>query len=183
MDSSDTRTHPVIIDLPRSLERQIARVIIAWACLEWHITQAAHVLVGIGPQTGRIAVREPRMVDRIALVKELIEHLNVKVDFDFKSFTRDASDMAERRDWLAHGIWVNHKPTGKILLRVTKGKWGVQMQDGTAGASRRVYPQGAEVTVSDLKVLRGVIEDLIRRSDGLTTQVNEAVAALPPKRP
>jgi hypothetical protein len=140
-------------------------------------------LVGVGPQTGRIAVREPRMTDRISLVQELIDHLKVQVDFDFKSFKRNAADLAEKRDWLAHGIWVRHKPTGKVLLRVTKGKWETARQDGKAGESRRAYPQGANVTVEDLKVLRLAIEEMIRLSDILTTQVMRAVEALPAKRP
>ena len=185
MSSSETeKTHDVTIELPRSLERQVARVIIAWACLEWHITQAAHALVGVGPQTGRIAIREPRMTDRIALVQDLIDHLKVRVDFDFKSFKRDAGDLAERRDWLAHGISGQSPANWKGFCYDSRRGNGKRCgKTENPEESRRSYPQGLEVTAEDLKTLRLAIEHMICLSDNLTSQVVKVVETLPAKRP
>jgi hypothetical protein len=142
------------------------------------------LLVGVGPQTGRIAIREPRVTDRIKLIQDLIEHLKVPVNFDFKDFASAAGELAARRDWLAHGIWVLHKASGKPLLRITQGTWERPLPDGSlVKASRRIYPQGQAIGVDHLKVLRLAIEEMISRSDNLVGQVKAAVEASPPIRP
>jgi hypothetical protein len=176
-------SHSVVIELPASLDREIGRVIVAWACFEWHITQAAHLLVGVGPQTGRLAIREPRVTDRISMVKDLVEHLKVPVNFDFKDFASAAGELSTRRDWLAHGIWVRHKPTNKLLLRITQGTWERPVPEGKVKASRRIYPQGQAIGAEHLKILRSAIEQMIARSDDLVGQVKAAIEASPPKRP
>jgi hypothetical protein len=182
--SDQENSHSVIIALPASLDREIGRVIVAWACFEWHLTQATHLLIGVGPQTGQLAIREPRVADRINMIRELVEHLKVPITFDFKNFAAAAGELAARRDWLAHGIWVHHKSTGTLLLRITKGTWERPSSEGkTVKASRRLYPQGQAIGAEHLRILRAAIEEMIARSDELVGQVRASVEASPPKRP
>ena len=51
---------PVIYNLPADHEREIGRIMIRWAHLEWKFKHTCYLLLGVGPKEGRLTVREPR---------------------------------------------------------------------------------------------------------------------------
>ena len=68
----DMKTFPVIKRLPTNYYTHIGRVVSRWAYLEWKLRRIVYALLQVGPKHGRIAVREPRVVDCIVMIEDLM---------------------------------------------------------------------------------------------------------------
>jgi hypothetical protein len=75
--------------------------------------------LGISEAAGRIAMREPRVTDRLEMLSSLIELREGVWDVElYKSILARSKILAAKRDLLAHGIW-GYCKTSKRVARST----------------------------------------------------------------
>lgn len=142
--------------LPVAYNTEIGRIITRWAFLEWRLRETTYTLLQVGHKQGRIAIREPRIVDHITMIEDLMRVQAVTTQLDLKAFRSSLRDMESFRDRLAHGVWVKHTDTNTPVLQVVKGSY----QDGAVKGpiKARLYPRAVTITLQNLKDLVGGIE-------------------------
>ncbi|MDZ4760316.1 MAG: hypothetical protein SGJ21_04525 [Alphaproteobacteria bacterium] len=95
-------------DLPDEYTKRIGSGLIKWAYLETYIQNCCYLLLGVDGVVGRIAIREPRLPDRITMLEE-IGYLR---GFDINEKTlaqlrKQITDANRWRDLFAHGTWTD----------------------------------------------------------------------------
>ena len=66
------RTAAITTDVPAMMLREIGRVVVAYANLEYLLSEVIYLLLDVDPKRGRLAVREPRATDRLDVIQDLI---------------------------------------------------------------------------------------------------------------
>jgi hypothetical protein len=82
--------------------------------------------------------------------------------FPWTKFKQQLDDLKKRRDWFAHGPWAYNANTKQYVLFVTSGKW--TKSSNAPSRSRKIFPEGMTITVSDLRALRAEIETAIEQA-------------------
>lgn len=77
----------VTIDLAVAQFREIGRIIVAFATVEWHLKKLLCELVGLDPKRGRLTLREPRLKEYPALIGDLLS-------LDAKTLPPEADGLA-----------------------------------------------------------------------------------------
>lgn len=163
----------LVEDLPVALFREIGRVIVAFAALQYNLSQVIYMLMRIDRQTGRISVREPRATERLGIILDLIQQRQLDVDLDLVALLKTLDDCQRGRDQLAHGTWVRH--AGAIRLAISRGS---SPPFGTKGKIKRVIlPEAIPFEVDDCRSLLADIREAQAIVDKL---VNELRPKLPP---
>jgi hypothetical protein len=94
--------HPTTDNLPAALTREIGRVVVSYARLEWLLRQLLYAVLGVTQTEGRIAVGEPRATDRFDRICEILAFKAMATDDDLKAI-RDAIEACQtQRNQLAH---------------------------------------------------------------------------------
>ncbi|MBI4185417.1 MAG: hypothetical protein HY521_15605 [Proteobacteria bacterium] len=154
---------PVVTDLPADMMQAIGRVIVEYALLELQLSRIIYDLLGVDQKVGRIAVREPRVKDRLEIIFDLINQKRLALtDHEMKLLRKTSEACLIGRDQLAHGTWVRNPETGTLLLRSTKGQW--QPVKGQRGKTKHaIKPEGILVSTAEITALGDVINLLSRR--------------------
>lgn len=168
------KEYPLVLDLPASLSREIGRVIVAYAAMEMVLSKIIYALLGVGPKEGRLAIREPRALDRFELIRDLANLSGIADYPGTKLLAEGIKEVMIQRDQLAHGVWVRHPETGKLLLRLTKGQW--QPVKGQRGNTKRlVKPEGIIYGPESARSLHSLIMALIPKIDHYGQAIQQAV--------
>ena len=73
-------------NLPASISREIGQIIVHWAHFEHIVQEMVWQTMQVSQQVGRIAVREPRVTDRLEMLRDLVKLRNAEWNDDlFKS--------------------------------------------------------------------------------------------------
>jgi hypothetical protein len=168
-------------DLPPSLCREIGRIIVYWAYFEHGVQDMVWQTMQISQQVGRIAVREPRVTDRLEMLRDLVKLRKAEWDDDlFKSILERAKLITARRDLLAHGIWGVH-PSGPWSMddawhvQLARGSWPKNMSELIEG-SKKVTP---EMIPMALSTLRSTTNEIVQLIADLKTLRASAVEKMP----
>lgn len=146
-------------NLPVAFNREIGRIIVRWANLEYYVQTMVWEILGISRAEGRIAIREPRVADRLDMVNQIIQVQQATWDADlYKSVAKRMRDLASERDLVAHAIWGRHD--NQWYVQVTRGAYPNDLSHLVTG-SRRVMPEMVLMTVEKLKTTSADIEKLI----------------------
>ncbi|MGQ0675612.1 MAG: hypothetical protein ACT4N4_05935 [Rhodospirillales bacterium] len=169
------QTMPIVTNLPPTITREVGRVITLWAALDLILSQAVYAALGVGPKGGRLAVIEPRAIDRIEVIKKILSTRQFEPRSPrWKECREDTKAAAKIRDALAHGVWT--KKNENYLLRFTKGAWpraqGVKLD-------MKIRPRSLYVKTETLRVLSQNIRGLIDHAGNLREQIE---AAFPPSQ-
>ena len=122
---------------------------------------------GVSSAVGRIALREPRVTDRLEMLKDLIaEQKGVWDDVLFKSIVERARSLSSIRDMLAHGIWGHHPTTNEWSVQLSRGRWPKDLADYLISGSRKVTPEGV---LMDPEKLRGYVQEIETLIEDLKT--------------
>lgn len=156
-------TFPTRYRLPVSYNTEIGRIITRWAFLEWRLRETAYLLVKVNPKIGRVAVREPRVVDYITMIEDLTRLRSVDVAVDWKALKNVLGEIGSFRDKLAHGIWVKHNTTKTPVLQEISGKY--PPHPGAKSVKARIEPRAVRVTLKNLK-------EIVHGIDAATATVN-----------
>jgi len=85
-------------DLPAPYVREIGRIIVRWAFFEYAVQQTVWETLDVDPAEGRIALREPRVTDRLQMINELLEYRKATWDAAlYKSVLERATILAATR--------------------------------------------------------------------------------------
>jgi hypothetical protein len=114
-------------DIPAPLAREIGRFLVAWAHFEHYVQALIWLALEIGAEAGRVAVREPRVTDRLDMLQDLGELDNIEMDYVLLlDIRKRANLLAAKRHLLAHSLWtfdhgawcaLAHGPPLKIRLK------------------------------------------------------------------
>jgi hypothetical protein len=153
-------------DLPPSICREIGRIITHWAHFEYLVQDMVWQTMQVSQQVGRLAVRDPRVTDRLEMLRDLVKLRNAEWDDAlFKSILDRAKVIAARRHLLAHNIWGVH-PTGLWMsddtwhVQSTQGAWPKTLSDVIEG-SKKITPEMKPIRLSDLRSTTSEIVELI----------------------
>jgi hypothetical protein len=148
---------PTIHNLPTALNREIGRVVVSYARLEWLLSQILYAALGVSAAEGRIAVGEPRATDRFDRINDILRVNDLIPDPATIAKIREGIEACQtQRDQLAHSVWGKAPEDGRLLLCITKGSW--QPVKGQKGkTSRKISPQGVEYNAEDARSLHALI--------------------------
>lgn len=165
--------------LPASYSREIGRIIVRWAYVEHYVQDMVWQMLDLGSAAGRIAVREPRLTDRLEMLCELIELRNGNWDISlYKKILSQAKVLAAKRDLLAHGMWHHLKAENEWHVQLARGSWPKNFRDLVA-KSKRITPESVHV---DLDKLRSATNEIVALIDDLKKLADSAYGGPPPSR-
>lgn len=151
-------------NLPASMCREIGRVIVRCAYLEHYIQRIIYVLINIDLNIGRVAVREPRLTDRIDMLSELAYVLDVRIDNELlDSMKLRAEEYDVKRDLFAHCMWMYSTKHGQWAAQLTRGAWPKAPHDKAPRERRkkRLKPEGVLYDVPAIQAIVAGIDGLI----------------------
>jgi hypothetical protein len=146
--------------LPAPISREIGRIVVHWAHFEDLVQYLNRQMVGLSDSQARIALREPRVTDRLEMLHELIK-LKPSGQWDdelYRSILSRARLLTAKRDMLSHGVW-GKRPDG-WYVQMTRGSWPKNLRELVQG-SRKINPQMVPVTVDTLRETTEAIATLI----------------------
>jgi len=160
-------------DLPVTMCREIGRIIVRFAYVEHYLQGIIYMLVGVNRGIGKLAIREPRAIDRVELILDLIAVRDLipppKLQSkDFKEALEDAEDI---RNLCAHGAWTWSAPHEAWAVMVERGQWQGVPKTDRVRRNKRLLPEGQIVRVSHLRTY-------VRGLDALALMLREIQANL-----
>ncbi len=165
-------------DVPASIAREIGRIIVTWAYFEHGVQEMVWQAMKVSPEVGRTAVRQPRVTDRLEMLRDLVKLRNGEWnDQLFKSILERSKLLAARRDLLAHGRWGVHgsglwNSIDTWHVELTRGSWPKNMRELIEG-SKQINP---EMVPMDLQKLRSTTNEIVQLIDDLKRLRSSAVA-------
>jgi hypothetical protein len=88
-------------DIPAPLAREIGRFLVTWAHFEHYVQAIIWTALKLGEEEGRLTVREPRVTERIDMIRELGEFQNLAMDYVLLQEIRKRADpLAGKRHLL-----------------------------------------------------------------------------------
>jgi hypothetical protein len=156
---------PARYDIPGPLALEIGRFLATWAHFEHYVQTTIWSNLGLGAEAGRIAVREPRVTERLDMISDIAELGNLEMDYVLlRDIRKRADSLAGKRHLLAHCLWTEDR--GVWCALVTRGSWAEtqeEIEDYPSG-SKAVQPEARPVTDKEVadwtKQTAALIEDL-----------------------
>jgi hypothetical protein len=152
-------------DLPAPLAREIGRFLAAWAYLEHYVQTLIWLQLDFSAAEGRILLREPRVTERLDMLRDLGEIREIPMDYVLLADLRKRADpLAAKRHLLAHSLWSVDRGVWCALL--TRGTWAATQQEieNYPTGSKAVLPEAHAVTAEDVagwtQLTRKLIEDI-----------------------
>lgn len=168
-----------VVDLPAPICREIGRVMVRWAHLEHAVQLIILNLMQVTLPYGRLAVREPRLEDRIQLLKNLADLRGIEIPSGpLSTLQKNSRDLARDRDTIAHGIWTNRD--GHYYVILSRGKWS---DENVPHASRSAIPEALKVDVPSLRSITAGIDATTRLAMLLSQLVQQKLTPPPEVHP
>ena len=138
-------------NLPGTFFREIGRIIVHWAFFEHCVQEMIWDLMKISEAAGRIAVREPRVTDRLDMMRDILRLRKGHWDDElFKTVRSKANLLAAKRHLVGHGKWIQHPKDGSWNVELTRGSWPKDANE-LALQSKKVQPEGVTLELGDLR--------------------------------
>lgn len=169
------QTFPVIKRLPTAYYTHIGRVVSRWAYLEGKLRRIVFALLQVGPKHGRIAVREPRVVEFIEMVEDLLYLEKIQTRVDLKKLKKALQEIESHRNKISHGIWVKHPNSKTPILQDTKGTHPKESRDfdqHPKARKGRINPKAMNVTIANFKNWTGVIDNAVAGLERLASEID-----------
>jgi hypothetical protein len=167
-------------ELPIAFSREIGRVAVHWAYLEYCIQRIVWLLVGVDETMGRYAVREPRIDDRIDMIRDLAELRSIKIEKDkLTKLKKAVSTISRNRDLLIHGTWTRY-PTGVWIVRDLRGQHPIDRKE-VPHRSRRIAPEAIPINMESLRGNIRWLSDLISEATALEGDLRAKLEPSPEK--
>jgi hypothetical protein len=178
MTTPHERPLPVTIHLPPSISREIGRACTYHALIEWLLNRITYQLLGVSDLCGRIAVREPRITDRIDMIIDLMKIREIEVpEINLNELRGILGECSTKRDALAHGIWVKDPKTKQLFLRLSGGTWS---PPGTRGkVKRRIDLEAHEFDAHEASLWTAHIEATMKTIKTLHDRIKARLSELP----
>jgi hypothetical protein len=129
---------PVIKEpLPDDYARAVGLVVARWAYQEWLLIEVLSTILGIGPKEARHVLGTGQGIDYVPLIRDLIWVQKLTTRVDLSDLRRRVQDLREKRNTLAHGLWLRDE-AGVPCLQDTTGKW--PPEPGQPEVTRKIKP-------------------------------------------
>lgn len=168
----------IVHELPDELNAAIGQVIVAYARLEHNVTALAAILLQLNKAESRIALRTPRVAERLDMVLDLFAIKGILPGIDAIALRSLLEQAANRRDTIAHGIWIRHDETGELWLRLARGSWPKDKTEGTK-VSRVILPQSIPYGADECRETLKLIDQAFEMTNQLGLNLDYAVRAFP----
>ena len=163
---------PASYELPVSFSREIGRIIVHWAYFEHSVQRLVWLLMGVDEQEGRIGVREPRVEDRLDMIRDLAELKSFPLDAKAMSFIKGECEKVRiYRDLLAHGLWMQY-PDNTWRIAQVRGQHPPDTE-GPPQRSRRINPGAVPISLGTLQRTTQHIQILIEGIKPLEKKIVE----------
>jgi len=158
--------------LPASLAREIGRIMVHWAYFEHCVQEMNWQSLDLSAPEGRIAMREPRVTDRLEMLCELVNLRGATWDTElYKSILARSKVLAAKRDLLAHGIWGYLSKSNEWHVQLARGTWPKNVREIVKG-SKKITPEGVLMDTDKLRSatteMAALIDDLKRLRSSTT---------------
>jgi len=145
--------------LPASMSREIGRIIVHWAYFEQCVQQMNWQTLDITPAAGRLALREPRVENRLEMLHDLVKLREGEWDDKlYRSILTRTKLATAKRDLIAHGLWAKRDEGWYVEL--TRGVWPKNLRQLVTG-SRKVTTQLIPMDTDKLREATNEIASLI----------------------
>lgn len=175
MDEMEIHEGRIRFNLPKEMSAGIGRIITRWAFAERKVQELVYELTHLCDPVGRIAIREPRLTDRLIMVADLMDARGAKFSPErlkkFKALVRKSERLATYRDLCAHGLWSYNRKHKSWSVINTRGKWGAEYAKQGLIGKKRIMPEGILFDPSDLNTIAKKIEEFIDGLVGLHVMV------------
>ena len=133
-------------DIPADIARCVGRFIVKWAGFEYRVQSLIWDVAGVGEALGRIAIREPRIADRLKMLADVSELAGLSLDkVRLEEVIKSAGATESKRDLLAHSPWTFEDGHWKVI------SFRGNLSDPTAkNRSRKINPESFLVTTSSI---------------------------------
>jgi hypothetical protein len=142
---------------------------VRFAYFEKCVLEMVWQALGLSEAAGRIAVREPRITERLNMLRDAVGLRRSAWDEElFKSIRVQADLVAAKRNMLAHGIWYNH-PSGEWHVQPSWPKTAEELEF----KSKKIIPESVTITVAELRSTTAEIDALIDDLERLRSSARE----------
>lgn len=181
MSESNHVEAEIVHDLPDDIAAGIGRVMVGTSKLEHKLTSLIGLVLQLDKAEVRLAIRQPRIEERLDVILELFSLKGLEPDFDFTEFRKTLIDVGRRRHRLAHGIWLQTPDTGELFLRLARGSWPKDLlpPDNRNSLRRDTFPQSIPYGPSELADDNAAINTALERLDELGELLDHALVAFP----
>jgi len=160
---------------------QIGRIITRHAILEWQLRQVCYRILDVQQKEGRVAVREPRIINYMTMIEDLLTIKEIDVSIDTKKFKKSLNEFAFYRNALCHGVWIRDPKTKLPVLQFTS--WELGFPPGMPpGRKAKIDPKSAKIRLKFLRNLAKAIDLSIQQVRQLEKEINAKLKALQKKR-
>jgi hypothetical protein len=172
---------PRKIDATKTAVRLIGRIIVHWAHFEHLVQDMVWQSIPVSQAVGRTAVREPGVIDRLEMLRDLVKLRDAQWDDElFNSILDRAKLKVAHRNLLAHGIWGNHSGGTMNMddiwhVQLARGSWPKTLSE-LVESSSKVMPEMVPMELSKLRTATSEIVQLI----GDLKKLRASAAASPP---
>ncbi len=116
-------------ELPAPISREIGRIIVHWSYFENCVYEMVWDILNLTAAAGRIAVRQPRVEDSLAMIYDLLELRRGEWDHElYKSMLARVRLLAAKRHLITHGKWHHYERgstwrTDEWHVELARGSW------------------------------------------------------------
>jgi hypothetical protein len=165
-----------------ALLQGVGRVIVAHARLELALTELVYDLLRIDPKLGRQVLRGDNPSANYSILKRLFDLWGITPEVDFKKLKTDIEKACDKRNEVAHGVWVRMKGTD-VRLQLVREK----RQTEVGLLDRRILPQFAKRGVGalrqDAKFINGITAKVRTLQKQVLAELEPWVKVVPHKLP
>jgi hypothetical protein len=134
--------HPVTLNLEPWILEGIAKIVAHWANAEWRLTGVAALLHGYGRKESRKKL-SGRAEDALAEIRYGFAQAKFPASAILTGIEERVPTMADVRNSVAHGVWIEDHNLGKVTLQRVSGAWDIA---GKTVGSKKEMPESFEVS-------------------------------------
>ncbi|MEC9369660.1 MAG: hypothetical protein VX871_13320 [Pseudomonadota bacterium] len=148
--------------IPALYAREIGRIVVSWSHFELHIQQMIWAIAfnsdPLGDRLGRLAIIEPNMKNRLALLEKAAKLRKVRYDETvFDRISENCKAVVDERNLIAHGAWTHKEPYG-WMVQQTRGAWA---GNGGPQGTKKIQPEAAPRSLAHLQKTVSAIDNLV----------------------
>jgi hypothetical protein len=110
---------PADYRLPASMTREIGRIVVRWAYFEWYLQTIIWRLAGVDERVGRLAIKDPRITERLALLRDLAALRGIVLNERVYSELQRTTKIAAERHHAKHADTAISEPVHRLDCRAT----------------------------------------------------------------
>jgi len=113
----------IVSRLPTRIAAGVGQIIALWSYQESLLTEITCEAAGVGLAEGRIAFRQQRADEQIKMIGDLCAIKGIRISTDMTALGKKLNDAQNRRNLLAHGLWMRNRTAKTVSVMVASGTW------------------------------------------------------------